>query len=200
MKHVTKNKMITLLIPLVAFLGFIIILINWNSENPIDNITHNSVEKVNIQSNEIASDQNSARMCAPANLPIDLTIDLLNDPQASGDIAFFEVKFTSRIDHEGLKAYLVLPDGAVKESGEDAWEGKLALNETRQIDAAIRLNTEAAISLKAIVEISRGDTSFTVGKSFQLDLGEKEHASLSDLAISGFEGADSLKIIVPAGS
>ena len=110
------------------------------------------------------------------------------------------MKFTSRIDHDGLKAYLVLPDGAIKESGEDEWEGKLALNETRQIDAAIRLNTEAAISLKAIVEISRGDTSFTVGKSFHLDLGAKEHATLSDLVVTGFAGADSLKIIVPAGS
>jgi len=189
MKQIRLSKEILLCIPLIVILVFSFVLSYW--------VTSNSNVQAYNKSNEFASDKNPARMCLPANLPIDLTIDLLNDPQASGDMAFFEVKFTSRIKHDGLKAYLVLPDGTIRESGEDEWEGLLELNESKQLDTGIRLNTEDAVSLKAIVEITRGDTSFYVGKSFYIDLGEKEYASLEDLTISGFSGADKLNLIVP---
>jgi len=181
-----------IVIPFMIFLCSGVFLILSSDSNSSD-------VQVNIVSTEIVS-ESSSNNCVPANLPVDLNIDLLNEPQASGDVAFFEVKFTSRIDHDNLKAYLVLPDGTIRESGEDEWEGKLGLNESKQIDAAIRLNTEDAISLQAVVEISRGDTSFFVKKAFNLDLGDKEHAGISELLVSGYAGADSLNLIVPAGN
>lgn len=199
MKQYSMSKRITLLIPLVAFFVFSIFLVYSNNHNSYDSIAHNSVDQIKSQPYDFASDKNPVSMCLPANLPIDLTIDLLNEPQSLGDIAFFEIKFTSRIKHDGLKAYLVLPDGTIRESGDDEWEGQLDLNESKQLDAGIMINTEEAISLQAIVEITRNDTSFYVGKSFQLDLGEKAHAALTGLAVSGFAGADSLNLIVPAG-
>jgi hypothetical protein len=191
MKQSKKNENFKLLIPLMIILCTGIFFILWSDNNPT------SIDTKIAETTTVAYSSNS---CIPANLPVDLTIDLLNEPQAAGDVAFFEVKFTSRIDHDNLKAYLVLPDGAIRESGDDEWEGKLGLNESNQIDAGIRLNTEDAISLQAVVEISRGDTSFFVKKAFNLDLGDKEHAGISELLVSGYAGADSLNLIVPAGN
>ena len=200
MKQSKKNENFKLLIPLMIILCTGIFFILWTDNKPTVSDTLTSNVQDAIKPAETTTVAYSSNSCIPANLPVDLSMDLLNEPQSAGDLAFFEVKFTSRIDHDALKAYLVLPDGTIRESGEDEWEGKLGLNESKQIDAAIRLNTEDAISLQAVVEISRGDTSFFVKKAFNLDLGDKEHAGISELLVSGYAGADSLNLIVPAGN
>jgi len=191
MKQSEKIKDLRLFIPIMVFLCLGVFIIFSSGTNSSD------VQETSVSAEFVS--ESSPNNCMPAGLPVQVNFDLLNDPQGAGDMAFFELELISRIDHDDIKVYFILPDGTVRESGDD-WEGVLEINEGRKLDAGIRIDTEEAIAIKAVVEITREDTTFRVGKSFQIDLGDKEHASLDQLVVSGFAGADTLNIIVPAGN
>lgn len=178
------------------FLSICILLFVWIDHIYFASISPNPDVFAENRSNEFAPEKNPVGMCTPHDLPLELKMVLLNDPQSSGDVAEFEFEIKSLIEFDNITAYFIIPEGAIRITGTN-WAGVLSLNESKQLQAGIRLNTEDAITLLAVVEVTKDDSIFIFKKAYHLDLGEKEYAALEDLSISGFTGADSLNLIVP---
>jgi hypothetical protein len=131
-------------------------------------------------------------------MPVDVKINLLNEPRNSGDVAELELMFTSRLEGEVLThAEFILPENTRQLSGDAAWSGNLVLNETRRLRLNVAVETDAPQSVQARVTVTKGENQLTVGAAYHLDLGEKDYAESVEMPVSGYSGADKLNLIIP---
>lgn len=130
-------------------------------------------------------------------LPVDVKINLLNSPAAAGDVAELELMLTSRLEDARVEAQFILPDDVVDLGGESAWSGQLALNETKRLRTSVQVNTEDSRAVQAKVTIHSGETTFTRGAAYNIDLGEKDYVEGKDIPVSGYDGGTELNVIIP---
>jgi hypothetical protein len=191
------KRSITLLIPITAVLAFGTAVYFSSGHNSYGSNASDFSIVVDNHSEELTPNEQSPRMCTPSSFPVKLSIDLLNDPQASGHVAHFELRLTSLIEHDGITVSFILPEGVSKMSGETDWTGLLAPRESISLNTALQIDTEEAISIQAKVDVLIDSITYSTGTAFHIDLGEKEYASLATLSISGYAGAEHLNLIVP---
>ncbi|MGH1365417.1 MAG: hypothetical protein ACRBF0_17780 [Calditrichia bacterium] len=130
-------------------------------------------------------------------IPIDAKFTLLNKPENAGDVAELELMITSRLDDAVANVAIEFPAAISKQSGTDSWSGKLNINETKRMQLAVVVDSEAPQSVSAKVTLTKDDVSVTRGAAYHFDLGEPDHASQQETAVKGFKGGDKLNIIVP---
>ena len=73
----------------------------------------------------------------------------------------------------------------------------MTVDELRRLRAGLTINTEKAISIQAKVDVLIDSVTVSGGKAFHIDLGEKDHAALDTLSITGYEGVEGLNLIIP---
>ena len=188
----------TLLIPITAVLVFGTAVYFSSGHNSYGSHAGDADIVADDHSEERAPNEHPPRMCStPSNFPVTLSIDLLNDPQASGDAAHLELILTSQIENEGITVSFILPEGVSKMGGETDWIGLLSPLESISLNTALQINTEESISIQAKVDVLIDGITYNTGTAFHIDLGEKEYASLDTLTISGYASAEQLNLIVP---
>ncbi|MEL6822269.1 MAG: hypothetical protein AAFP70_10940 [Calditrichota bacterium] len=137
------------------------------------------------------------RLDLGVSIPVDVKFNLLNNPQKIGDVAELELMFTSRLDDATVSVAMDLPDAVTKQSGASTWSGKLNNNETKRMQIAVQVNSEAPQSVSAQVTLEKGDLSVTRGAAYHLDMGTPDHVIGEETPIQGYQGGDKLNIIVP---
>jgi hypothetical protein len=130
--------------------------------------------------------------------PLDVKINLLNNPQFTGDVAELELMLTSRLEDARVEAQYLFPAGVNRMGGETEWSGALSLNETKRLRMIVAIETEEPRSIQAKVTATKGNYQFTRGAAYHIDLGEKDYAESVEIPISGYEGGQKLNLIVPA--
>lgn len=188
----------TLLIPITAVLVFGTAVYFSSGHNSYGSHAGDSDIVADDHSEERPPNKHSPRMCStPSNFPVELSIHLLNDPQASGHVAHFELRLTSLIENDGITVSFLLPEGVSKMNGTTDWTGLLAPLESISLNTGLQIDTEEAISIQAKIDVLIDNVTYSTGTAFHIDLGEKEHASLDTLSVSGYSGAEHLNLIVP---
>jgi hypothetical protein len=176
---------------LMSVLGFGTFLYFSSGHNSYGSHAGDSDIVADDHSEELPPNKHSPRMCStPSNFPVELSIHLLNDPQASGHVAHFELRLTSLIESDGITVSFLLPEGVSKMNGTTDWTGLLAPLESISLNTGLQIDTEEAISIQAKIDVLIDNVTYSTGTAFHIDLGEKEHASLDTLSVSGYSGAE----------
>jgi|GEM_PF-4838245 len=137
------------------------------------------------------------RLDLGVSIPIDVKFNLLNNPQKVGDVAELELMFTSRLDDATVSVEMNLPNDVLKQSGASTWSGKLNKHETKRMQIAVQVNSEAPQSVSAQVTLEQDDFSVTRGAAYHLDMGTPDHVAGEEVAVQGYQGGDKLNVIVP---